>query len=181
MTDFVYREPVKIIRDIIKHEMDLTDQQILPSNQKFKINSNMLFLYISYVGPSKIINRSSELVDVAGGGVAELSSVKMLFQIQIDILSYNDPEGGNPARQRKEEIAMAMGSIYAQQIQEQYNVQISKNLAPFVDTSYLEETAMMTRYTTTIMLETVLQKQKITEEYYSDFSKAVPPLLTVNA
>lgn len=181
MSAFVYREPAKVILDILKSEMDLDDSQILLSNQKYKIATNGLFIYLSYVGPSKTIARSSELVDGVGGAVNELQSVTTLDQIQIDILAYNDPAGGNQARTRKEEIAMALGSILSQQLQEQYHIQLSRNIAPIVDTSYLEETAMMTRFTTTVMAESIMRKSKVTTRYYSDFSRAVPPLLTANA
>lgn len=181
MSDFIYREPGKVIRDILLSEMDLDPGQVMFTNQKFEIPTVGLYMVISYIGPAKVISRQSELLDLGSQGVHELQSIAMLHQIQIDIMAYNDPEGGNQARARKEEIAMAFSSFFSQNIQEQYAMQIARHPGPMMDTSFLEETEMMTRYTTTIITSSVLQKQKATNEYYSDFSRAVPPTLVVNA
>lgn len=172
MSDFVYREPAKILRDILVEEMDLDAGQVMLSNQKFNIPTTGLYIVISYVGPSKVLSRMSELQDNGLGGQSEVQSIVMLHLLQIDIMAYNDPEGGNAARTRKEEIAMAISSIYAQQQQEQYAMQIARHPGPFMDTSFLEETEMMTRYTTTLMTTSVNRKMKDTDEYYDTFPGA---------
>lgn len=181
MSAFLYREPGKVIRDILLSEMDLTAGQVLFTNQKFEIPTLGLFIVLSYLGPSKVVARNSELIDDSFGGTSELQSIVMLHAVQIEIMAYNDAAGGNQARARKEEIDMALSSIFSQQQQERYAMQIARHTAPFLDTSFLEETEMMTRYTTTVQTTSVNRKQKTTNDFYSDFSRAVPPQLVVNA
>lgn len=176
MSAFVYREPGKIVQDIIQTVLQLKDGQVMFTNQKFLIPTDGLFVAVSYVGPSKVIASTSELVDDGLGGTAELMSAAILHMIQIDIMSYDDE-----ARTRKEEIPMALRSIFSEQNQELYNMQIARHPGAIIDTSFLEETKMMTRYTMTVMASSVIRKQLSTTEFYSDFSRAVPPQLVVNA
>lgn len=176
MSAFTYREPGKIVADVLQSEMELADGQVMFTNQKFFIPTDGLFIAISYVGPSKVIANVNEAIDDGGDGLTEIQSITMAHLIQIDILGY-----GNDVRTRKEEIVMALHSIYSEQLQEQYHMQISRQPGPFMDTSFLEETKMVTRYTTTIITTSVNQKSKAVADYYTDFSRAVPPELTVDA
>lgn len=176
-----FREPGKVLRDILISEMDLTPGQVMFTNQKFEIPTVGLYIVLSYLGPSRVISRMSELGDDGFGSVLEVQTMAVLYAMQLEIMAYNDPEGGNQARARKEEIQMAVSSIYSQQQQELNAMQIARHAAPFSDTSFLEETEMMTRYTTILMASAVLRKQKLTNDYYSDFQRAVPPQLVVNA
>ena len=177
----IYREPLKIIRDILIEEMDLNQNQILFANQKLSVPTMGFYIVLAYVGPNKVIGRMSELVPDGAGGMLELQSVTVLHCNQIDCMAYNDPEGGNQARERFMEIQMALGSIYSEQLQSQYQMQIARNVGPFMDVSFLEATEMVTRYVTRVMTTSTKQKQASTNDYYSDFTRAVPPLLTVNA
>jgi hypothetical protein len=170
---FLYREPAKIIRDILIEEMDLEPAQILLSNQKFIIPTVGLYGVVSYLGPANVICRMSELVPDGLGGQIELQSVTMQHVIEIQLMAYNDPEGGNQARARFGEIPMALGSIFSQQIQEQYAMMIARHPSGFTDASFLEETEMMTRYSTTIKTQSVNQKQKESDQYYSTFPGAL--------
>lgn len=173
---FVYREPGKIVADVLQSEMDLDEGQVMFTNQKYLIPTDGIFICVSYIGPSKVISNVNEAIDDGGDGLTEVQSVTMAHLIQIDILGY-----GNDVRTRKEEIVMAMSSIYSQQLQEQYHMQIARQPGPLLDTSFLEETKMITRYTTTIITTSVNQKSKAVSELYTDFSRAVPPMLTVDA
>lgn len=189
------RAPILVIGDILLKELDLDSTQIMLTNQKYAIPTVGLYIALSYLGPANLITRMSELVPDGFGGQAELQSATWLHRIQIDTMAYNSPDGGNYARDRKEEIAMALGSIYAEQLQEQYSMQIARNIAPFTDTSFLEETEMMTRYTTLVNTTSLTRKQKSTNEYYDTFPGAeffmddfhpkvgvlAPPVIPVNA
>lgn len=173
-------EPGQVLRNILLEELDLQPAQILFTNQKFFIPVSGLFIAISYVGPAKVITRNSELVADTFGGQLEVQSATLLYMMQIDIMAYNDPKGGNQARARFAEIPMAIASIFSEQQQELYAMQIARHTTSILDTSFLEETEMVTRYTMTLMATSAIQKQASTNEYYDDFTKAVPPLLTVN-
>lgn len=164
---FIYKEPGKVLLDVIKTFMGLTEEQIMFTNQKYFIPNEGIYVAVSYLGPSKVLASISEIVPDGSGGYKERSGVTMLHLIQIEIMGY-----GNEARTRKEEIAMALRSIYSQQKQELYQMQIARHPGPFMDTSFLEETQMVTRYTTTVMTSSVNRKEVATTEYYDTFPGA---------
>ena len=173
-----YREPGKIIRDVLISELGLTSGQVLFTNQKFEIPTLGLFIVLSYVGPSKIVSNLNEWQDDGAGGLTEIQSLTMVHMVQIDIMAYNDAEGGTQARARKEEVAMALRSLFSQSQQEKYSMQIARQVGAIMDTSFLEETEMMTRYTMTVLTTSSLIKTKPVDSYaafplngYTDVSK----------
>ncbi len=185
MTDllpFVYREPFLIVADVIQNQLDLNPGQVMATNQKYEIPTKGMFIAVSYVGPSKIIANINEWIDDGAGGLNELQSITMLHMIQIDIMGYCESDDiTQDVVRRKEEVAMALNSIYSEQQQEAYNMNIARHCSPFLDTSFLEETKMITRYTTTVMTTSVNRKKQPITDFYTDFTRAVPPTLVVNA
>lgn len=175
-----YREPGLVVQDILQSELGLTAGQVMFTNQKYEIPTVGLLIVVSYIGPSKVISNQNEWGSDGAGGLTEIQSLCMLHQLQIDIMAFNNPSGTNDARTRKEEIAMAIHSLFSQSQQELYSMQIARQPGPMMDTSFLEETEILTRYTCTLATTSALQKSK-PANYYSDFSRAVPPLLTTNA
>jgi hypothetical protein len=87
----------------------------------------------------------------------------MLHLIQIDALSYDDS-----ARTRKEEIIMALGSIYSRQQQAENNMQIARQTEPLMPVESLEATARLKRFTTVISVTALHSKIK-TAAYYDTF------------
>lgn len=173
---FVYREPTLIVQDIIQEGMDLTDGQVMCTNQKYFIPTDGIFIVVSYVGPSRVISSVNEYADNEESEFTETQSLTMLHLLQIDVMSY-----GDEARTRKEEIIFAVHSLFSEMMQEQFNMQIARQPGPFLDTSFLEETKRITRYTTTLVTTSVNRKIKPVGDYYTDFSRAVPPELVTNA
>lgn len=164
MSTFVYREPGKIVADIIQSEMELTDGQVMFTNQKIFIPTDGIFVNVSYVGPAKVIASQNEAIDDGADGLLEVQSITMLHMIQIDILGF-----GNEIRTRKEEIVMALRSLFSQTQQDTYQMQIARQPGMFMDTSFLEETKMITRYTTTIITTSANQKTKQVSDIYTSF------------
>ena len=164
------REAAKIIADILTAQLALEPGQIMLTNQKWEIPETQgLYVAISYVGPGRVIANSNVSVPTSGG-MQENQSLLMLYQIQIDLMSYDDS-----ARVLKELAFMGLVSVASEQIQEQYNVQVARNPAPFQDVSMLEETARLNRYTTTIAVTQLITNTVPNTPYFSDFSQAVPP------
>lgn len=172
---FVYREPGKILQDVLQSELSLAEGQVLFTNQKYFIPTDGLFIVVSYIGPSKVIASNSEWID-NGAGLIERQMVAVDHWLQIDLMSFDES-----ARTRKEEVMMAVQSLFSEQQQELYSMNIARHPGPFMDTSFLEETKMITRYTTTIRTKSVLRKEREIQDIYTDFSRAVPPLVTVDA
>jgi hypothetical protein len=191
-------EPILILADVIQHELGLKDGQVMTAYQRFTIPTEGLFIVLTYAGPSQIIGSADEIVDDQGlspapynplsggsppiptGGMTEIQSITILYTIQIDVMAFSDDDGTNQARSRKEEVAMAVNSVYSQQNQEENQMQISRQPGPFRDTSFLESTEFLQRYTTDVRVTAATTKTK-PADYYNDLSRAVPPLLTVNA
>lgn len=169
MLTYPMKTPIQIIVDVLLHELELTPGQVMQTNQKFFIPTPGLFIAVSYLGPSKIITNQNTWEDDGEDGLIEVQSLTMMHMLQIDLLAYNNPDGSNPALDRKEEVAMALRSVYSQQIQNQYGMQIARQPGPLVDTSFAEETEMMTRYTTTIVTTSSYEKRK-TVDNYADFN-----------
>ena len=165
------REAAKIIADILTAQLNLTAGQIMLTNQKWFIPETQgLFVAISYVSGKPIGNNN--LVVATDTGMQETQSIVMLYDVQIDLMSYDDS-----ARVLKEIAYMGLVSMAAEQIMEQNNVQVSRNPLPFQDVSQLEESARINRYTTTIRVTQLITNVNTNVPYYDDFSQAVPPTI----
>ena len=158
-----FRAPIKVIADILQHELDLADGHIMTTGQKWNIpNSAGLYVALSYMGSSKVICTSSKFDPNTN---SETQTATTLSGIQIDVMSFD-----NSSRDRKEEIAMALGSIYAQQVQERYQCQVARLPGPFLDTSFIEGSGILKRFTSNISVTALFSKEKVVE-YFDQFSK----------
>jgi len=163
MTATTFREPIKIIADILANELPLDISHITLNDEKWNIpKDKTLFIALSYIGPNKLIANKNK-VDFTVNPPQEVQEVTALDTIQIDFMSYD-----GSARSRKHEIGMALGSIYSQQAQERYQCQIARMPAPPMDISGLEGTGMLKRFTTTISVTALYTKRK-DAAYYETF------------
>ncbi len=166
------REAAKIIADVLVAQLGLLPGQIMLTNQKWFIPEDQgLYVAISYVS-GKVIGNTNYSVPT-DAGMTEMQQMVMLYQIQIDLMSYDDS-----ARVKKELAYMGLMSIASEKLQEQYNVQIARNPQPFQDVSMLEESGRLNRYTTLIAVTQLIMNAVTGVPYYSDFSQAVPPDIT---
>lgn len=169
------REASKIVADILVAQLGpkvLPAGQIMLTNQKWKIPANQgLYAAVSYISGQAI--SSSSTYAPGGSGLTETQQILMLYHIQIDLMSYDDS-----ARVLKEIAYMAFGTIAAEQLMEQYGVQVARQPAAFADTSMLEESGRLNRYTTTIAVTQVIVNTNTNVPYYTDFTRAAPPQIT---
>lgn len=157
------REPVKVIADILKSEMGLADGQIMLDYEKINILPDPgLYIAISYIG-GKAIGNNNYFDSLT---IKEIQEVAMSEIVQIDILSFD-----SSARKRKEEVIMALRSVYSQQAQELNVMQIARIPDGFQNISSLEETKILNRFTMTIVIKALYRKEK-SVEYYDKFSDA---------
>lgn len=160
----IIKEPVKIIADIIQSELALSDDAVMLSYEKDFIPANEgLYVVMNYVGPGKII-ANVNIFDTLTN--EEVQQVTMLHVIQIDFMSFDAS-----ARIRKEEIAMALRSILSVQTSERYQMQIARMPTPFIDTSSLEETKRLNRFTTTVTV-TALHTKRRPVGFFDRFNNA---------
>ncbi len=130
-----------------------------------------LYVAVSYVSGKPIGNTNYSVA--TDGGMREVQELLMLYEIQIDLMSYDDS-----ARVLKELAYMGLLSVASQQIQERYNVQVARNPSPFQDVSMLEESGRLNRYTALIAVTQLIVNTNDDVPYYSDFTRAVPPQVT---
>jgi hypothetical protein len=152
------KESIKVIADIIATEMDLDiTKQVVIYNQKYNIpTSEGLFVALSLLAP-KVIGAKSE-VNLLG---EEVQSAAIIEMIQIDIMSANAD-----ARLRHFEVLLALNSIYSQQQQELYNIKIARLPSTMSDASSLEGSAIMNRYVSTVLVNSVITKTKSLSGYF---------------
>lgn len=163
---FTYREPIKVLADILAYELILANGQVMLKDQKFNIPSNPgLFISLEYLGPSKVIS-STNRTDMFVTPPMERQAVTTLWTVQVDTMSFNEE-----ARTRLPEISAAINSVYSQQLQERYQLSIAKNPSPFSDASSLEATANLKRYTALVLITALYRKDKVVG-YYDTFRTA---------
>lgn len=165
------REPIKVLGDILQHELVLKNGTIMLTNEKWTIPKTQgLYVALGYAS-SRVICSKSELKTETN---EEVQTVTMLHMIQIDMMSFN-----GEARARKEEIPMALGSFYAEALMEQYQLQLARQPSPLIDASSLEETKRLNRFTTTIQV-TAQHKKVKDASYYDQFNQRPGFIAAVN-
>ncbi len=165
------REAAKIIAEILTAQLGLLPGHIMLTNQKWIIPEDQgLYVAISYVSGKVIGNTNYSIPTDAG--MTEVQQISMLYEISIDLMSYDDS-----ARVKKELAYMGLMSVASQQLQEQYNVQVARNPSPFQDISMLEESGRLNRYQALISVAQLITNEVTDVPYYSDFSRAVPPTI----
>src|SRR5580698_4839082 len=99
------KEAAKIIADIMVAQLGLLPGHIMLTNQKWFIPEDQgLFVSIGYVS-GKVIGNTNYSVPTEGG-MTEMQQLLMLYQIQIDLMSYDDS-----ARVMKELAYMGLMSV----------------------------------------------------------------------
>lgn len=159
------REPIKIIRDIIKDFMGLDEDKIYIYNQDFKSNTGDLQVIIQFQSSTPYSN-INKFIPADQGVEGAMQSLRLLTRedYTINILSKN-----TDARIRKEEILLALMTQEAQDKQGEYNFKISNISSSFIDVSEVEASGSLNRYAITISLLTSYTKE-IVAPYYDSFT-----------
>lgn len=155
-----------LICDIIQTELGLKPGQVMVYNQRFKIPATFdVFITVGVLGmkPYSNINKAASNVS----GLSSEQSLAVQETISINVMSANTSSiDAFPL------VMMAMGSTYAQQVQDKYQFSIGVIPASVADTSFLEESTQMTRQT--ITLQVLRSYSKIKQiSYYDNFEKEI--------
>lgn len=173
-----------ILVKIIKHELDLPDNygktangDVIPSvirfSQNIKLfNTDKLQITVRTVSSRVYANRSMHkdnpnAVKLDGSdAVIEVQDINSVKMMQIDAYSRN-----NEARDRYEEITMALSSIYAQQQMDLYNFRLDK-ITNTMNISGIDGGSDINRFT--ITFNALCHSQKIkTIDYYAYFDTEI--------
>lgn len=142
-----------LVREIVRQEMSLQDQQIWVYGQQLIIPPGKgLYVAVEYKYSKTYSNRN--LTPVVDGSISEEQNLNAQEFITVQLFSRNFE-----ALRRKEEAAMALKSVYAQQLQEKYAFRLSVN-PQILDLSALEASAMLYRYDIPVVVLTAYQKTK---------------------
>ena len=169
--DAPLREPILVMADILKSELELDDGQVMIYNQRSVAPTTKgLYVYLSIVSQKVIGNNN--YTEPTTGAMQETQELAIATLIQIDAMSQNDE-----ARTRKDEIIMALRSVFAQQQQDAEGMRISYIPSTWVDASDIEGTSLLNRYSTSVMVFSISRKIKVLNSYYDTFQN---PELTYN-
>lgn len=159
------REPIKIVGDIIKSLMELTDQQIFIYNQNFKLpETSGLFVVIQY-NTSQVYSSTNEFVPTDAGG-EEVLTTQTREDYTINVMSKDDT-----ARTRKEEVVLSLNSNYSKNQQELFQFRIGRVTGNFTNVSELEGGAFMNRFAIPISLLAHYSKT-VSTDYYDTFTNS---------
>jgi hypothetical protein len=161
-----YREPVKVLADVLKAELGLDDGHLVLKFQDWGIpQDNGLYIAL-WSTPLKPIGNNNYFDggdDTADPPVAptEVQEVVMADMVQIDAMSL----GSSAARLALPDILMALASQACLRAQGMYQMKIASIPQEFQDLSALEETTNLQRFTTTLIVTSIKTKTKAASFY----------------
>lgn len=133
--------------DIIQNGMGLSNDQIWLWEQKiFQLQDSRLYIVVSVPAcePFANINQPNPIT----GSFNQVQSVNMLAHLQVDIISR-----GPEARDRKEEVVLALNSVYSEQQQEANSFFVSRLNYKFINLSNLDGAAIPYRYSISLQMQ----------------------------
>lgn len=159
------KEAIKILLQIIKEELGLNNNQLWIYNQDFQMpKTSGLFIVVNFIS-AKILSNNNYFEKNEEGGITEIQTCLMKESVSINIMSKN-----REAITRKEEVLMALQSIYSQQMQELYEFKIAKIPSNFINISTVEGSSMYNRFQIVVALNTWHKKIKeSSDEYFNKF------------
>jgi hypothetical protein len=167
--------------DIIRDQLDLANERVNVYNSKFNIpNDSHLFVAVEYKSTKVFASKSETSIDDNIFNEHQVLNVQEHYAIMIFSRNLE-------ALQRKEEIVMALGSIYARQQADTIGLKIAR-IAPIQDLSYLEGAAILYRYEIPVVILRGYEKVpavdwfgtftgEVTAENGSDITKDFTPTL----
>ena len=156
--------PLGLVCEIIQREMGLANGRVYFWNQKImQPTDNDLYIAVSILRTKPFGNTTPVVSDV--GGLSSVGSVNVMAQLSIDAISR-----GPSALNRKEEILLALGSIYSQSQQEMNSFSIGR-IPPggqFVNLSNVDGAAIPYRFNISVNIQYFVKKTKPVL-YYDNF------------
>lgn len=144
--------PIDLVCDIIQREMELQDGRVRFYNQKLpKPDDRGLSIAVS-VGPVKPFARSHRFNPATN---AEEALLLVVATVYIDVMSVD-----SEAFDRKEEVIMALGSVYSLQQQSANGFNIARLPTSFTAVSELDGSAIPYRFSTAVNVRYGARKTK---------------------
>lgn len=149
---------------ILKAELSLDDSRVYIFNQKYNLPTDEgLLIAVGMESAKPFGSRST----VDGNGV-ETQTVNASAMLWLDLVSRD-----TSAMDRKEEVIMALGSQFSQQMQEKYSFHIGRlPPVPIANLSEIEGDSVPFRFKIMTQVQYLVKKTK-PANYYSTFTKSV--------
>lgn len=152
--------PLSLFCDIIQKEMGLSQGQVYLWDQKINIpKDSNLYVAVGVVSCKPFGNSST-----FDGNGDVVQSVNMIARLDVNILSR-----GVEARDRKEEVVLALGSVYAEQQQELNSFMVGRLPVGFVNLSQEDGAAIPYRFVISVNLQYAFTKKKAAD-YFDQYS-----------
>ena len=173
----------QIIIDIIKSEMNLPNNQVVVRDMNFKIPQDQkVYVVVGMIDTQVYSAKSPTLKTVPvppnGEAVYEVQETQLNEYIQVDILSRS-----NQAILKKNDVILALNSIYAKQAQEKNDFKMARLPRSFVNSSYAEGGSILNRFSLSFSCLTWYRKEKLLSatggDYYDDFDTRVDDEKTI--
>lgn len=117
--------PFHLVADIIRRELGLNNEQVVLFNQKYTVpNDGTLYVAIELLS-SRVFGSTNRMVDASG--MEQDQSINVFATLDIAVMS-----ASTQAIYRKDEVVMALDSVYSRQQQELngfYIAKVSDNIA----------------------------------------------------
>ena len=166
----IAREVAKIIADILASEMGLDDQHSLLGDQKWNMPVDKQLFVVVYDQAAPALGAANYLDtdETSSTFGKEIQQSAVLHDVRVEIMSFD-----NDARLRKEEVGLALASFRAQQMSEQYGIQIGRAQSP-VNASETEVTGRLQKYVIHVNVTALHMKVKTppTADYFNKFNDA---------
>ena len=163
------REPIKIIGDILKNCMSLTDDQLWIYNQDFKIPETKGLFIVLQRNTAVTYSATNNFIPADEGevGAQEMMNVRRKEDYTVNVMSKN-----SDARLREHEVALSLNSNYSENEQEKYQFRIARIGTGSVNVSELEGAGMLNRFAINVSLLAWYNKT-IDTPYYDTFTNQV--------
>lgn len=170
--EILVAEPLFLFCEIIQREMGLANGQVFLWDQKvFQPKDSDLYIAVSVANCKPYANRT--VPDPVTGWADAVQSLNLKAILDLDIISR-----GPSARDRKEEVVIALNSIYAQSQQEINSFSIGRISTDFVNLSLVDGAAIPYRFKISVALLYQMTKTK-SIAYFDTFNN--PPSVTTNS
>jgi hypothetical protein len=158
---------LQMLIKVLAKELDIAQDRIMIFNGEWNIPPyDGLFIMLEPLPAKVISNRNINKYDEEKGEYQEIQDLSVREQITIRIYSKN-----TEALERKEEVLMAMASVYAQQLQEINSIKIFR-IANIENLSALEGGSNLYRFDIPVTIFSWQHKVK-TVDYFNDFNVEV--------
>jgi len=164
--------PVLQLINALRSFMDLRENQVVLYNQKWKNpNDDGLYIFFALIGTKPYGNTREYQNSDDNEALLEILTVHTQETYSIHVYSRSQA-----AWDRKEEVLLFLNSTAVQQIQEAVGFKLATIPVSFVDTSETEGAGRINKYTITVNLLRMVQKENVVQ-YYDKFPDSNKKLL----